>query len=244
GDPRRTPGKVTLEPGGRSVHGLQADADKAQDEEGESETAELPKLEQGQTVRCVSAEAEAKETKPPPRYSEATLLSAMETAGKLVDDEEAREAMKERGLGTPATRAETIETLIRREYVERLGKDLQATPKGLQVMTMLEAHPLTSPELTGDWEKRLSDIEHGSGDRAKFMSEIESFTRSTVEQIAALDKEKLRPERVEIGPCPRCGLTIRENSRAYGCTSWKSREEPGCGFVIWKRVASRSLTPE
>ena len=168
----------------------------------------------------------------------------METAGKLVDDEELREAMKERGLGTPATRAETIETLIRREYVERVGKDLQATPKGLQVITMLEAHPLTSPELTGGWEKRLADIEHGSGDRGEFMKEIEGFTRSTVEQIAALDREKLRPERVELGPCPRCGETIRENSRAYGCTSWKSREEPGCGFVIWKRVAGRTLTPE
>ena len=80
------------------------------------------------------------------------------------------------------------------------------------------------------------------------MSEIEGFTRETVEQIAALDKEKLRPERVELGPCPRCGAEtgniIKENSRAYGCTSWKSREEPGCGFVIWKRVASRTLTPE
>jgi DNA topoisomerase-3 len=238
----RTRGKVTLEAGWRGVYGLEADADKPQDEEGEG--GELPALQQGQRVLCVEAESEAKETKPPPRYNEATLLSAMETAGKLIDDEELREAMKERGLGTPATRAETIETLIRREYVERVGKELQATPKGLQVITMLEAHPLTSPELTGDWEKQLTDIEHGSGDRSRFMSGIEDFTRKTVEQIAALDREKLRPERVELGPCPRCGETIRENSRAYGCTSWKSKEEPGCGFVIWKRVAGRTLTPE
>ncbi|TMK94750.1 MAG: DNA topoisomerase III, partial [Actinobacteria bacterium] len=241
----RTRGKVTLEAGWRSVYGHQSDEErKAQEEEGEGEGIELPELRQGQRVRCVTAASEAKETKPPPRYTEATLLSAMETAGKLVDDEELREAMKERGLGTPATRAETIETLIRREYVERVGKDLQATPKGLQVITMLEEHRLTSPELTGNWEKELSDIEHGKGDRTKFMREIEDFTRETVEQIAALDKEKLRPERVELGPCPRCGETIRENSRAYGCTSWKSREEPGCGFVIWKRVAGRTLTPE
>jgi DNA topoisomerase-3 len=244
GERFRTRGKITLEAGWRGVYGVQADAEKPQDEEGEGEGVELPELVQGQRVRCVEAEAEAKETKPPPRYTEATLLSAMETAGKLIDDDELREAMKERGLGTPATRAETIETLIRREYIERLGRDLQATPKGIQVITMLEAHPLTSPELTGDWEKRLTDIEHGNGDRSAFMDEIESFTRATVEQIAALDKEKLRPERVEIGPCPRCGQIIRENSRAYGCTSWKSREEPGCGFVIWKRVASRTLTPE
>jgi DNA topoisomerase-3 len=246
GERFRTRGKVTLEAGWRAVYGLEPDAEKSQDEEGEG--GELPAVEKGQLVRCVAADSEAKETKPPPRYTEATLLSAMETAGKLVDDEELREAMKERGLGTPATRAETIETLIRREYVERVGKDLQATPKGLQVITMLESHPLTSPELTGDWEKRLTDIEHGSGDREAFIKGIVDLTTQTVEQIAALDKEKLRPERVELGLCPRCGAEtgeiIKENSRAYGCTSWKSREEPGCGFVIWKRVAGRTLTPE
>ena len=187
-------------------------------------------------------------TRPPPRYTEASLLSAMETAGKLIDDEELREAMKESGLGTPATRAETIETLIRREYIERVGRDLQATPKGIQVVTMLEEHKLTSPELTGDWEHKLADIEHGRGDRKQFMKGIAEFAKETVDQIAALDKEKLRPERVELGPCPRCGAEtgeiIRENAKAYGCTSWKSREETGCGFVIWKRVASRTLTPE
>jgi DNA topoisomerase-3 len=244
----RTRGKVTLEAGWRGVYGLEADnGARQQEEDGEAE-GELPQLTEGQAVVCVVAESEAKETRPPPRYTEATLLSAMETAGKLIDDEELREAMKESGLGTPATRAETIETLIRREYIERVGKDLQATPKGLQVITMLEAHKLTSPELTGDWEKKLADIEHGRGDRIKFMNEIEDFTRETVEQIAQLDREKLRPERVELGLCPRCGAEtgeiIRENSRAYGCTSWKSREEPGCGFVIWKRVAGRTLTPE
>jgi DNA topoisomerase-3 len=247
----RSRGKVTLEAGWRSVYGLLSEADQQQqrqDEEGENESAELPQLEQGQSVKCAVAEVEAKETKPPPRYTEATLLSAMETAGKLVDDEELREAMKESGLGTPATRAETIETLIRREYIERAGKDLTPTPKGLQVVTMLEEHPLTSPELTGNWEKRLTDIEHGQDDRAKFIDDIAEFTRATVEKIAELDKEKLRPERVELGPCPRCGAEtgeiIKENSKAYGCTSWKSREEPGCGFVIWKRVAGRTLTPE
>src|SRR5689334_11773002 len=248
----RTRGKITLEPGWRGVYGLESDLDKQSgkttDEDVADESAELPKLEQGQTVKCVKADFEDKQTKPPPRYTEATLLSAMETAGKRIDDEELREAMKDSGLGTPATRAETIEVLIRREYIERAGKELQPTPKGLQVITMLEEHPLTSPELTGDWEKRLSDIEHGSGDRKEFIKGIVDLTTQTVEQIAALDKEKLRPERVELGPCPRCGAEtgeiIKENSRAYGCTSWKSREEPGCGYVIWKRVAGRTITPE
>ncbi|HKF13991.1 MAG TPA: DNA topoisomerase III [Gaiellaceae bacterium] len=245
----RTRGKVTLEAGWRGVYGVEADDQQTQkqDEDAEGE-GELPALQQGQEVTCVEAESEAKETKPPPRYTEATLLSAMETAGKLVDDEELREAMKERGLGTPATRAEIIETLIRREYIERVSKDLQPTPKGLQVVTMLEANAVTSPELTGDWEKQLRDIEHGNGDRGAFMSGIADFTTATVEEIANLDKEKLRPERAELGLCPRCGAEtgeiIRENAKAYGCTSWKSREEPGCGFVIWKRVAGRTLTPE
>jgi DNA topoisomerase III len=240
----RTRGKVTLEAGWRGVYGVEADAEKEED----PESAELPPLEKGQSVKVVSAESEAKETRPPPRYTEATLLSAMETAGKLVDDEELREAMKERGLGTPATRAETIETLIRREYIERVGKDLAPTPKGLQVITMLEENKLTSPELTGDWEKRLGDIEHGRGAKDDFIKGIEEFTETTVKAIEALDKEKLRPERVELGLCPRCGAEtgeiIRENAKAYGCTSWKSREETGCGFVIWKRVAGRTLTPE
>ena len=243
----RTRGKVTLEAGWRGVYGLEADAEGVSKED-DPESTELPPLEKGQQVKVVSVESEAKETRPPPRYTEATLLSAMETAGKLVDDEELREAMKERGLGTPATRAETIETLIRREYIERGGKDLMPTPKGLQVITMLEENKLTSPELTGDWEKRLGDIEHGNGQKDDFIKGIEDFARSTVEAIAALDKEKLRPERVELGLCPRCGAEtgeiIRENSKAYGCTSWKSREETGCGFVIWKRVAGRTLTPE
>ena len=245
----RTRGKVTLEAGWRGVYGVEADDQQArkQDEDSEGE-GELPELQQGQEVTCVESESEAKETKPPPRYTEATLLSAMETAGKLVDDEELREAMKERGLGTPATRAEIIETLIRREYIERVSKDLQPTPKGLQVVTMLEANAVTSPELTGDWEKQLRDIEHGNGDRGRFMNGIADFTKATVQEIANLDKEKLRPERAELGLCPRCGAEtgeiIRENAKAYGCTSWKSREEPGCGFVIWKRVAGRTLTPE
>jgi len=243
----RTRGKVTLEAGWRGVYGVEADVNGKSKEE-DPESVELPPLEKGQEVKVVSAESEAKETRPPARYTEATLLSAMETAGKLIDDEELREAMKEHGLGTPATRAETIETLIRREYIERAGKDLVPTPKGLQVITMLEENLLTSPELTGDWEKRLGDIEHGKGEKDDFIQGIEDFTRSTIEAIAALDKEKLRPERVELGPCPRCGAEtgeiIRENSKAFGCTSWKSREEVGCGFVIWKRVAGRTLTPE
>ena len=223
----RTRGKVTLEAG--LARRLRRRGRRREGERTRERRA--PAAREGPAGKVVSAESEAKETRPPPRYTEATLLSAMETAGKLIDDEELREAMKERGLGTPATRAETIETLIRREYIERGGKDLMPTPKGLQVITMLEENKLTSPELTGDWEKQLGDIEHGKGAKDDFIKGIEEFTEATVKAIEALDKEKLRPERVELGLCPRCGAEtgeiIRENSKAYGCTSWKSPRGDG-----------------
>jgi len=243
----RTRGRVTLEVGWRGVYGALPDETEQQQGD-EEERGELPPLEQGQQVRCVEAESQKRTTRPPPRYNEATLLSAMETAGKLVDDEALREAMKERGLGTPATRAEIIETLIRREYIERYGKELTPTPKGMQVIALLDTHPLTSPELTGDWEKRLNEMEHGRVDRPTFMHGVVDFTRQTVELLANLAPGDVRPERAELGLCPRCGArtgsVIRENSKAYGCTSWKSKDEPGCGFVIWKEVAGRTLTPE
>ncbi|HVG98092.1 MAG TPA: DNA topoisomerase 3, partial [Chloroflexota bacterium] len=247
GETFRTQGRVTLEVGWRGVYGAVPD-EPGQPQEDEEERGELPQLTPGQSVRCVAAESEQRTTTPPPRYNEATLLSAMETAGKLVDDEALREALKERGLGTPATRAEIIETLIRRQYVERHGKDLTPTPKGMQVIALLGSHPLTSADLTGDWEKRLNEIEQGRVDRPGFMHGIEDFTRSTVEQIVNLDPGDLRPERAELGLCPRCGAetgeVIRENRRAYGCTSWKSAAEPGCGFVIWKTLAGRTISAE
>ena len=249
GETFRTRGRVTLEIGWRGVYeALADDAPRQPDEEDEPQRGELPPLQQDQSVSCLRVESDQRATRPPPRYTEATLLSAMETAGKLVADEASREAMKDGGLGTPATRAETIETLIRREYVERIGKDLTPTPKGMQVIALLGPHPLTSPELTGAWEKRLNEIAEGSADRPRFMAGIADLTRQTVEQIAALETGDMRPARVELGPCPRCGAQtgsiIRENSKAYGCTSWKSKEEPGCGFVIWKKLAGRTLTPE
>lgn len=243
----RTRGKITVEAGWRAIYGVEPDEPKAQDEDSK-EGGELPELEEGMKVGCAEATLEAKETKPPPRYNEATLLSAMETAGKFVDEDELREAMKAGGLGTPATRAEIIETLIRREYIERGGRELMPTPKGLQVVNMLDGHALTRPDLTGEWEHRLLEIEQGSGDRQGFIDGIAAFAKETVDRIEALDAEKLRPERVELGPCPRCGdetgEIIKENSKAYGCTSWKNREETGCGFVVWKRVAGRTITPE
>ena len=156
--------------------------------------------------------------------------------------------MKESGLGTPATRAETIETLIRREYIERVGKDLQPTPKGLQVITMLEEHPLTSPELTGDWENKLGDIEHGKGDRDGLHGRDRRVREGDRRADRRARQGEAPPRAGRARPMPALRRRDRRDHpgelKAYGCTSWKSREEAGCGFVIWKRVASRTLTPE
>ena len=175
-------------------------------------------------------ESLAKETKPPRRYTDASLLGAMETAGKLVDDEELREAMKDSGIGTPATRAAIIERLIAVGYIERDGRALVATEKGLNVIRLLDEHPLTSPSLTGDWEHRLAKIEAGEDSREKFMGDIAKFADETVGELDAKLKD-VRIPRAKLGPCPVCGHDIFENRKGYSC--W-AREDPGCGFVIWK----------
>jgi DNA topoisomerase-3 len=161
----------------------------------------------------------------------------METAGKLVDDDELREAMKDSGIGTPATRAAIIERLIDVGYVERDGRSLVCTEKGLNVIRLLDGHALTSPGLTGDWEHRLAKIEHGEEARERFMSDIAEFARSTVSELDAKLKE-VRIPRANLGPCPVCGRDIVENRKGFSC--W-SREDPGCGFVIWKSKAGKTL---
>ena len=182
--------------------------------------------------------AERKETKPPRRYSDASLLGAMETAGKLVDDEELREAMKDSGIGTPATRAAIIERLITVGYVERDARALVATEKGLNVVRLLDEHALTSPELTGNWEHRLGKIERGEDSREKFMGDIAGFAEETVKELDETLKD-VRIPRAKLGPCPVCGHEIGENRKGYSC--W-AREDPGCGFVIWKSKAGKTLT--
>ena len=205
------------------------------DDEGTDQS--LPKVDQGEPVNTLAVDAEEKETKPPRRYSDASLLGAMETAGKLVDDEAAREAMKESGIGTPATRAAIIERLIDVGYVERDGRSLVTTEKGLNVVRLLGEHPLTSPQLTGDWEARLAKIEEGDETRKRFMADIEKFAGATVGELDAKLKDVKIP-RATLGPCPVCGNIISENRKGYSC--W-SREDPGCGFVIWKAKASKNL---
>jgi DNA topoisomerase-3 len=232
----RTRGRVLVVPGWRGVYG-EGFEDRSGADEDEGRDQALPKLEQGESVRTLEVGSEEKETKPPRRYSDASLLAAMETAGKLVDDDELREAMKDSGIGTPATRAAIIERLIDVGYIERDGRALVCTEKGLNVIRLLDGHALTSPGLTGDWEHRLGRIEHGEETRERFMKDIAEFARGTVTELDAKLKE-VRIPRANLGPCPVCGLDIVENRKGFSC--W-SREDPGCGFVIWKSKAGKTL---
>jgi DNA topoisomerase III len=233
----RTRGKRILVAGWRGVYGETADAsdERADDDEGREQR--LPELSQGESALVREVASEAKETKPPRRHTERSLLDLMETAGKLVEDEELREAMKGSGIGTPATRAAIIERLIQVGYVERDGRALSVTEKGLNVIRLLGEHALTSPRLTGEWEHRLANIETGSDSREAFMGDIVKFMESTVGELDQRLKG-VRIERARLGPCPICGRDIVENRRGYSC--W-SREDPGCGFVIWKGKASKQL---
>jgi DNA topoisomerase-3 len=231
----RTSGRVLLEAGWKAVYGEEAQADR-KDEDDSGGDQLLPSLEQGETVETRKVESLRKETQPPRRFTEASLLGAMETAGKDIEDAELREAMKDSGIGTPATRASIIERLIQVGYVEREGRALHATEKGVQVISLLGPHPLTSAELTGDWERRLGLIEQGEDTRPAFMSDIVKFTTDTV---AELDKLKgVKIERANLGPCPICGRDVIENRKGYSC--W-SKDDPGCGFVIWKKKANKIL---
>jgi DNA topoisomerase III len=233
----RTRGRVLLVAGWRGVYGELTEGDRSAADEDEGADQQLPRLERGEPATVREAESLEKETKPPRRYTDASLLGAMETAGKLVDDDELREAMKDSGIGTPATRAAIIERLIDVGYIERDARALVATEKGLNVIRLLDDHALTSPALTGDWERRLSLIERGEERRERFMSDIAKFAGETVGTLDTTLKD-VRIPRANLGPCPICGNDIVENRKGYSC--W-SREDPGCGFVIWKSKAGKQL---
>jgi DNA topoisomerase III len=231
----RTSGRVLIVPGWRAVYGQEAEGEgKREDDSGGDQM--LPKLDEGETVQAREVESLRKETQPPRRFTEASLLAAMETAGKEIEDAELREAMKDSGIGTPATRASIIERLLTVGYIERDGRALHATEKGVQVIRLLGEHALTSPQLTGDWERRLGLIEKGEDSRPAFMGDIGKFIAETVEELDKLKGVKI--ERANLGPCPVCGKDVVENRKGYSC--W-SKEDPGCGFVIWKQKARKNL---
>ena len=201
--------------------------------------AELVPVDAGETVTVQHLESEKKQTAPPPRYNEATLLAAMEGAGKFVEDEELREAMRERGMGTPATRASIIEGLVRERYVIRDGRELVPTPKAqslLRLLRALQIEDLTLPTMTGDWEHKLRRIEGADFDHADFMKEIRALTSRIVSAAQACGEvEHLPGNYAELAAkCPACGKKVRESFRRFSCTE--------CDFFIWKDLAGREFS--
>ncbi len=224
----RTDGRILQNPGWLAVYGRSA----------QEENANLPPVDADDLVDTVELKILDNQTKPPARYTEATLLSAMEGAGKLVEDDDLRAAMEAKGLGTPATRAAIIEGLIHEDYVHRNGKELVPTPKAtslLFALTHFGVTEITSPELTGDWEHKLKLMEGGGLRRGEFMEHIDQVTRDLVDRIKSGDIPEEAYATVE-APCPKCSGTVQENYRKFQCQS--------CDFSLWRVVAGREWAPE
>jgi DNA topoisomerase-3 len=231
GEPFKSAGKVLVSPGWLTVYGKQSDSD---------ETPSLAPVKPDEKVQTSGIEVKENVTKPPARYSEATLLSAMEGAGKLVDDDELREAMSEKGLGTPATRAATIEGLIYEGYVHRNGRELQATAKAFSLMELLNGlgiPELTKPELTGDWEFQLKEMQRRKISREQFMSGIADMTRRIVDRAKQFEYDTIPGDFGTLKvPCPKCGGEIHERYKQFQCDK--------CDFAFWKTLCSRMFEIE
>jgi DNA topoisomerase-3 len=223
----QTNGKVLNNPGWLAVYGKEA----------QDEDANLVAVGLGERVRTERVDVNALKTKPPARYTEATLLSAMEGAGKLIDDDELREAMAEKGLGTPATRAQTIEGLIFEKYMLRDGRELVPTAKAFQLMTLLRGlaiEDLTRPDLTGNWEYQLAEMEHGRLKREAFMTEIAKMAERIVRKAKEYDRDTIPGDYATLAtPCPNCGGVVKENYRRFACEQ--------CEFSITKIAAGRAF---
>jgi len=231
GEPFKSEGKVMVNPGWMTVVGRELETE---------DSATLVPIEQNETVKTSQIDVPANETKPPARFTEATLLTAMEGAGKLVEDEELREAMSAKGLGTPATRAAIIEGLIYEKYVHRNGRELQPTAKAFSLITLLRGlgvPQLFSPELTGDWEFKLKLMERGQLQREVFMDQIAEMTRDIVYRAKVYESDTVPGDFTTLKvPCPKCGGVIKENYKKFQCQS--------CDFALWKIAAGRQFEVE
>jgi DNA topoisomerase-3 len=227
-DAFKTEGKIIKDPGWLTIYGREAVS--------ESGPESLVAIAPSESAKVLEVDVTQNETKPPARFTEATLLSAMEGAGKLVEDEELREAMREKGLGTPATRSAIIEGLIHDGYVTRQGRELITTAKGLALITLLRGIGVTelcSPEMTGEWEYKLKRMAKGALKRNDFMAHIKEFTREIVEKAKNFEGDSVSGnfEPLEVR-CPKCGADpFDEEYRTFKCRS--------CGLLIWKTMAGR-----
>ena len=239
----KTEGKVLVKPGWMAVYGKEA-AEDVEDAKAGDKGQHLVAVAPGEAVRTEEAVAKGLKTRPPARYTEATLLGAMEGAGKLVDDDELREAMQEKGLGTPATRAAIIEGLLTEKYMLRDGRELIPTAKAFQLMTLLRGlgvEELSKPELTGEWEYKLAQMEHGQLSRDAFMREIADMTERMVRKAKEYDRDTVPGDYATLHtPCPHCGGVVKENYRRYACTGANGQSE-GCGFSFGKSPGGRTF---
>jgi len=228
GEPFKTEGKVLVAPGWLAVYGREAHS--------QTEPSLVP-VRPNEKARTEKIEAVANQTRPPARFTEATLLSAMEGAGKLIEDDDLREAMREKGLGTPATRAQIIEGLIQEKYVHRDGRELTPTAKAFSLMTLLHGlgiPELFSPELTAEWEYKLAQMEHGKLKRVQFMREIVRMTQHIVAQAKNYESDTIPGDFATLtARCPKCGGEVHEKYRKFQCQQ--------CDFGMWKIVAGRQL---
>ena len=230
--PFKTEGKVLVSPGWLAVYGKEAQGDEAT----------LVPVQPNEKVATEKVDVVALVTRAPPRLNEATLLSAMEGAGKLIEDDDLREAMREKGLGTPATRASIIEGLIAERYIYREGKELVPTAKAFSLMTLLHGlgiPELFSPELTAEWEFKLNQMEHGKLGRDEFMREIVAMTEHIVGQAKGHESDTIPGDFATlVNPCPKCGVgEVHEKYKKFQCTN------PACDFAFWKILGGRQLEP-
>ncbi len=229
GENFKSEGKVLVKPGWLEVYGRALPADDA--------APNLAPVAPGETVQTVGVEIKGLQTRPPARFTEATLLSAMEGAGKLVDDEELREAMLAKGLGTAATRAAIIEGLLYERYLARQGRELHPTAKAFSLIALLRGlsvPELCSPELTGNWEFQLKQIERAQLDHDKFMQEIAAMTRGIVDKAKSFEHDTIPGDfGVLKTPCPKCGGEVHENYKKFQCQA--------CDFSCWKTLAGRQF---
>ncbi|MBM3829379.1 MAG: DNA topoisomerase III [Verrucomicrobia bacterium] len=232
GEPFKSVGKVLVKAGWLEIYGKEA--------AGDDDSPSLVPVQQGEQVKTSNIEVKGSQTKPPPRYTEATLLSAMEGAGKLVEDEELREAMSERGLGTPATRAAVIEGLIYEQYIHRNQRELVPSAKAFTLMALLNGlgiFELTKPEMTGDWEFKLRQMQRGQLERDVFMAEIRALTEHIVGQTKAYEHDTIPGDFGKLNvPCPKCGGEVHENYKKFQCQK--------CDWNMWKTILGRAFEIE